>query len=807
MVKKFIAENRRSDSKYFDFLIKILKASDKNFQEADLYFLSDLYDEQDKESFENSIDESKLEEFIKGADILMCFGSKALDYLTGVKTITKAINSEFEFKGIKLIPNYSPILLMHNDSYKEVFVNNINKMFLNSEKEKTQFKVITTLKDFSEVYGFIQEVGVFCFDFETSGLEWHIETNYPTLLSISFNAGFSYIIPLYHSESPFNKIEIKFIFGHFQILIEDPNIVKVGHNLKFDLLWMKRYANFDKARGQCIDTMLCAHLLDETRPKGLKELVKIYHPEYSGYEIKDYNIELQQLAQYAAIDSDMTYRLYVQFTQELLNDDEDSRLYIYLRNISSPAVSLFVETEFRGMLIDKNKIQDGIEFCEKVLEDLEHTLRNFKEIKIYEQHNFNRQKEKAKAKLLDNISRAKGKKLENYNLKLNELESNFKHEPLNFASTKQLGNFIYSEEGLNQKEFYDSYEKKFTRSTSKEALQEIDHPFVIELAAFRTVSKMLSTYYKSILEKTDDHNYLHTSFNLAGTVTGRLSSSEPNLQNIPVRTKSSNPNVQEVIFKIKEFFICPKEYLFVEYDYSQAELRMIANFSKDETMIDSYLKDLDIHSITAAKLLKLSLDEFNKLDKEKIAKARTMAKGANFGLVYGATVDTYIDYVKSNYGINISKKEGEDHKKAFFDTYKKLKLWHETYIAKAKKYGYVRTLFGRKRNLENINSNNPKLRSQDERYAINSPIQGSSGEWTIFAIILICKILDIKFVNTIHDAKYFYILKDEFEKSDEIIKDLSTYPFLDDFFQIEKPEVLMKLDMNYSEENWRKTKA
>lgn len=93
-----------------------------------------------------------------------------------------------------------------------------------------------------------------------------------------------------------------------------------------------------------------------------------------------------------------------------------------------------------------------------------------------------------------------------------------------------------------------------------------------------------------------------------------------------------------------------------------------------------------------------------------------------------------------------------------------MKLWHETYIAKAKKYGYVRTLFGRKRNLENINSNNPKLRSQDERYAINSPIQGSSGEWTIFAIILICKILDIKFVNTIHDAKYFYILKDEFEK-------------------------------------------
>ena len=135
--------------------------------------------------------------------------------------------------------------------------------------------------------------------------------------------------------------------------------------------------------------MLCAHLLDETRPKGLKELVKIYHSEYSGYEIKDFNIELQQLAQYAAIDSDMTYRLYVQFTQELLNDDEDSRLYVYLRNISSPAVSLFVETEFRGMLIDKNKIQEGIEFCEKVLEDLEYTLRNFKEIKIYEEHNFN----------------------------------------------------------------------------------------------------------------------------------------------------------------------------------------------------------------------------------------------------------------------------------------------------------------------------------------------------------------------------------------------------------------------------------
>lgn len=806
MVKKYIAENRRSDSKYFDFLIKILKASDKNFQESDLYFLSDLYDEQDKESFENSIDESKLEEFIKGADILMCFGSKALDYLTGVKTITKAINSEFEFKGIKLIPNYSPILLMHNDSYKEVFVNNINKMFLNSEKEKTQFKVINTLKDFSEVYGFIQEVGVFCFDFETSGLEWHIDTHYPTLISISFNAGFSYIIPLYHNESPFGEIDIDFIFKHFKILIEDPNIVKVGHNLKFDLLWMKRYANFDKARGQCIDTMLCDHLLDETRPKGLKELVKIYHPEYSGYEIKDYNIELQQLAQYAAIDSDMTYRLYVQFTQELLNDDEDSRLYIYLRNISSPAVSLFVETEFRGMLIDKNKIQEGIEFCEKVLEDLEHTLRNFKEIKIYEQYNFNTQKEKAREELLDNISRAKGKKLENYNLQLNELESNFKHEPLNFASTKQLGNFIYSDEGLGKPEFYDSYEKKYTRSTSKEALQEVDHPFVTELTAFRSVSKMLSTYYKSILEKTDDFNYLHGSFNLAGTVTGRLSSSDPNLQNIPVRTKSSNPNVQEVIYKIKEFFIAPKDRLFVEYDYSQAELRMIANFSGDETMIDSYMNDKDIHSITAAKLLKMSIEDFNKLDKDKISKSRTLAKGANFGLVYGAKVDTYVDYLKTQYGIKISKKEGEEHKKAFFDTYKQLKKWHEIYIAKAKKYGYVRTLFGRKRRLENIHSTNPSLRSQDERYSINSPIQGSSGEWTIFSIVLICKILDIEFINTIHDAKYFYIFKDKFEKYDGIIREISTYPFLDEFFKIEKPEVLMKLDMNYSDENWRKTK-
>lgn len=806
MVKKYIAENRRSDSKYFDFLIKILKASDKNFQESDLYFLSDLYDEQDKESFENSIDESKLEEFIKGADILMCFGSKALDYLTGVKTITKAINSEFEFKGIKLIPNYSPILLMHNDSYKEVFVNNINKMFLNSEKEKTQFKVINTLKDFSEVYGFIQEVGVFCFDFETSGLEWYIDTHYPTLISISFNAGFSYIIPLYHSESPFGELEVDFIFRHFQILIEDPNIVKVGHNLKFDLLWMKRYANFDKARGQCIDTMLCAHLLDETRPKELKELVKIYHPEYSGYEIKDFNIELQQLAQYAAIDSDMTYRLYVQFTQELLNDDEDSRLYIYLRNISSPAVSLFVETEFRGMLIDKNKIQEGIEFCEKVLEDLEHTLRNFKEVKIYEQHNFNTQKEKAREKLLDNISRAKREKLEKYNLQLNELESNFQHEPLNFASPQQLGDFIYSFEGLAKIQFYDAKQKKYTRSTSKEALQEVDHPFVTELNAFRSVSKMLSTYYKSILEKTDDFNYLHGSFNLAGTVTGRLSSSDPNLQNIPVRTKSSNPNVQEVIYKIKEFFIAPKDRLFVEYDYSQAELRMIANFSGDETMIDSYMNDKDIHSITAAKLLKMSIEDFNKLDKDKISKYRTLAKGANFGLVYGATVDTYVDYLKTQYGIKISKKEGEEHKKAFFDTYKQLKKWHEIYIAKAKKYGYVRTLFGRKRRLENIHSTNPYLRSQDERYSINSPIQGSSGEWTIFSIVLICKILDIEFINTIHDAKYFYIFKDIFEKYDGIIREISTYPFLDEFFKIEKPEVLMKLDMNYSDENWRKTK-
>ena len=278
------------------------------------------------------------------------------------------------------------------------------------------------------------------------------------------------------------------------------------------------------------------------------------------------------------------------------------------------------------------------------------------------------------------------------------------------------------------------------------------------------------------------------------------------MQNIPVFYKSNNEKVKDLFSRVKKFFIVPEDTIMMCCDFSQAELRCIANFSQDSIMIDAYLSGKDLHSVTAASIAKVNLDEYENYQPSIKDPLRRAAKDANFGYVYGCSPETYQRTIFESYGRSLDIQTCQLHRDALFKTYLGLNKWHSNSIKIGKKYGYVRTLFGRKRRLININGSNNKLVSADTRYAINSPIQGTSGEWTIFSICILMKIFPdcIIFFNNVHDAMYFYVPKSLVKIATKYIANISEYPLIDTYFKIDKnkTKVPMKLDIEYTSTNW-----
>lgn len=663
-----------------------------------------------------------------------------------------------------------------------------------STKKLVQYEIVDNIQRVFEVFEYCKNAGVFAFDFETEGLDWMNDK--PTVLSLTFQAGYSYVIPIYHFEFTWSPQDLSAILQAFCELMQHPDTTKIGHNVKFDL---HVYRTFFKGsyKGRIVDTLLQHHTLDENSLQDLEVVSTKFFPETAGYSITppDWSrVPLQELAEYAAIDTNNTFKLFVLFEDELTKDSE---LYHNYRNIQIPTLRALENAEFEGALIDRKYIEKSIDYAMGVAAEIEQDLRSFKELKRFESHMTEVQTAAEIARI-----EAKARKTAIDIAKLDKLRSEPEPFVINFASPKQLGELFYTPEGFNFPKPYDKKKKMAVMSTAEEHLMNIDSPFVEFLQAYRSVHKIIATYYTGILQRLDNNDRVHTTFKQHGTVTGRLSSSNPNLQNLVSRTKFEK--LAEVVRRVKEFFIAPPGLDLIQADLSQAELRCIASVADDPTMIRAYNSGVDLHTSTGARLANMTLDEFKTLEDSERKHFRQIAKSANFGYVYGSTIEGYIDYVQKETGNKITKEVAEEHRDALFGTYTELTRWHNQYIQLAKANGFVRTLFGRKRTLLDINSSDDRLSSKAERQAVNSPIQGTSGEWCNL-ILSLCHMILPKyalFFNTVHDAIYMYCPPDKTATIIEHILSFSKRLPLDDIFDMSRFKVDMELDFEVAQDNW-----
>jgi DNA polymerase-1 len=457
-----------------------------------------------------------------------------------------------------------------------------------------------------------------------------------------------------------------------------------------------------------------------------------------------------------------------------------------------------------------NEIEDYIYKAELLAQKCKEDLYSFKELKsfIYNYNKYQVQEEVNKINL--EIQERKSKLLEkNINkdvendfvivrkkTKIGELMSNSVnlYTDINFISPKQVQQLLYSKMGFG----FPSFDGKY--STDAESVSYIDHPFIEKFRAYKTVSRVLSNYLISLKDK-EICGRIYGNFNQAGTKTGRISSSNPNLQNMITRINYKNDEVLEVVKLVKKLFVPPKDHYILQTDLSQAELRMIAHYSEDPMMIKAYKENIDLHSVTGAKIRNVTLDEFTKL--ETFKEDRFMSKSANFGWTFGSSIAGYIRYVKKQIGLLITENTAQNHKDAIFKTYVKLNVWHEKYKRIFKSVGTVETLFGRKRYLSEYWNKGDAEYASGERMAINTPIQGSSGEWTLFSIVLLWFRLpkEVQIFNTVHDSTLKYTPKNLLERTKEITKEtfenLPTQHYFN--FTLKVP---MKVEFEYSDISW-----
>lgn len=518
----------------------------------------------------------------------------------------------------------------------------------------------------------------------------------------------------YYLPAPQDFEACKVWLKQFANLFENQDIEWVGQNFKYDINVLRRYDVLWKA--PYFDTLVAMYVLHPTAKKDLSSLSEQFL-EYQMQSIDSLigkkgrnqksmaDIPVEDVLQYAAEDADVTFQLKDILEKELIKDEQDE----LFRKIDNPLVLVLAKMEYEGVNLD-------VDFLEKYSKELE----------------------KAIQKAAENIYAGAGMEF-------------------NIASPKQLGEVLFDHMKLDEKA---KKTKTGQYKTGEDVLLKLQHkdPIIQDILIFRELSKLKSTYAdalpKLILEET---GHIHTSFNQTVVSTGRLSSNQPNLQNIPIRTKIGR--------MIREAFIPRNEdYVLLAADYSQIELRIVAALSGDETMIQAFKDNKDIHSATAAKVY--ALDE-----EEVTSEQRRNAKAVNFGIIYG----------QSAFGLSetlgISRGEAKAIIDSYFLQYPSIQTYMDETIEFAKEHGYVETLKGRKIVLDNINSANFTVRGFAERLAINARIQGSAAEMIKIAMIQIQENMEQKQMKSrmilqVHDELIFDVHKDEKEVLREMVIDL-----------------------------------
>lgn len=569
------------------------------------------------------------------------------------------------------------------------------------------YKIINTKQEVSELIQTLENSASFCFDTETTGLDIH--TCALLGIAISVKKDEAFYLPFSGPEA-----DVQERIQQIRIIFENPETEKTGQNLKFDLGVLAKYGI--RVKGKLFDTMLAHYLLQPDMRHNMDLLAETYL-NYRPVSIESLigkkgknqrsmaELPMDIIAPYACEDADITLQLRHVFEKEL----EKNELSSLFEEVETPLVPVLVDMEMEGVRIDKEALDKYAAVLENEITGIERQIF--------------------------------------------ELAGN----RFNIGSPKQLGEVLFDKLKISAKA---KKTKTKQYSTSEDVLSKLadKHPIVQKILDYRSLTKLKSTYVdalpKLINEKT---GRLHTTYNQAVAATGRLSSNNPNLQNIPIRTEEGR--------LIRQAFV-PRDgdHVLLAADYSQIELRIIAALSKDEAMMEAFRQGHDIHTATASGIYEVPLDEVNR-------DMRRNAKTVNFGIVYG------ISAFGLSERLNIPRQEAADIIKQYFQKYPGIKKYMDDTIAFARKNGYVTTMLGRRRYVSDINSANNVVRGYAERNAINAPVQGTAADMIKLAMISVHRAMQEKnmksrMIMQVHDELVFDAHKTEADELKELVVEL-----------------------------------
>jgi DNA polymerase-1 len=587
---------------------------------------------------------------------------------------------------------------------EEIIIEPIPTVYKTIKEVFHNYQMIDTKEKRNELIALMNQQTTVCFDTETTGLD---ANNVELVgMSFSFKASEAYYIPV-----PEKLEEAQELVNEFKPFFENEKIVKVGQNIKYDLSVLKWYGV--EIKGKLFDTMIAHFLIQPEMRHNMNVLAETYL-NYSPVSIETLigkkgkgqismrDVPFEEIKEYAAEDADITLQLKDKF-EPLLQDAHITKLF---EEIEIPLVPVLAAMEAEGIALDKNALKDI-------------SLSLEKDIAIME----------------------------------NEIQQ-LAGTSFNVSSPKQVGEILFEILKVTEKP---KKTKTGQYATGEDVLVKLTgkHPIIGKILDYRELVKLKNTYVDSLPELVNPRTgRIHTSYNQVVAVTGRLSSDNPNLQNIPIRTERGR--------EIRKAFIPRNEkFTLLSADYSQIELRIIAELSGDTGMIEAFLSGQDIHSATAAKVYNVALEEVT-------SDMRRNAKMVNFGIIYG------ISAFGLSERLNIPRKEAASIIENYFEKYPRIKSYMDESIDNARAKGYVETIMGRRRYLRDINSSNHTVRGYAERNAINAPIQGSAADMIKIAMINIhndlkAKKLQSKMLLQVHDELVFDVLKEELDIMKEIV--------------------------------------
>ncbi|MQW90799.1 DNA polymerase I [Acinetobacter wanghuae] len=533
----------------------------------------------------------------------------------------------------------------------------------------------------------------FAFDTETTSLDYRIAEIVG--FSVAFDGKDAYYVPLAHDyEGAPAQLDRDTVLNQIKPILEDESIDKIGHHLKYDAHVLENHGIHLK--GWYFDTMLASYVLNSVATRhGMDDVARLYLSHFTttfeqvagkGAKQKTFNqIEIETAAHYAAEDAHVTYRLYEVLDEKLKAHPELSEI---LHRIEMPVARVLTQME-------ENGIQLNVNFLDQLSEEFAQTIQN----------------------------------LENQIVEL-------AGESFNVSSPKQVGEVLFEKLGLKggKKTSTGQY------STSESILEKLDHPIAALILEYRGLSKLKSTYTDGLSKQANnDSGRVHTSYHQALTATGRLSSTDPNLQNIPVR--------EEIGRQIRKAFVAPEGRVLLAADYSQIELRLMAHFSQDEALVHAFNHGQDVHRRTAAEVLGIAFDDVTN-------DQRRQAKAVNFGLLYGM----------SEFGLTrqlgFTRQESQDYIKQYFHRYPGIYEYMQRTRQVALDQGFVETISGRRLYTPDIDARNMMVRKGAERAAINAPLQGSAADIIKMAMIEVEKMLpkdQAKMLLQVHDELVFEV--------------------------------------------------